>query len=1034
MARFSPGDRVVLKSKPEAAPGVVAKVYEDGPEPQYEVFFGGYEGDQIFAERNLLADGGTREGSPSGPVDYLRQWRLADADGFRSFLTLAKLTKPLADNLYSFVASRTERLPYQFKPVLKLLDSPYSRLLIADEVGLGKTIEAGIILTELQARSPLEHVLVACPSSLMTKWREELRERFDLDFEVVDGPRFRSVVADIARQGGEPRRLIGSLELLRRAENIEAVIESRPHFDLLIVDEAHHLRNRGTRTNELGEALTMLSQAAIFLTATPLNLGREDFFELLRLLVPEEFHDFATFTGLIEPNQYINTALRIMRTADPDYAAALSALGEVMQTEQARRFAASARYQGLVSRLRQAQAGADMDRDANVHCQRDLIELNTLSHVFTRTKKREVAEHFPTRRATAVSVDLQPVERTFYDAITRWVEAYYSEDGFGGRGFVTTMFQRQAASCLPAMGRKLERTVLSHRFELSADEVDEVADLVGLETLEPVSFELSQEQLDPLTELRSAWREYGERVDSKFEQFAAALHTALEEGAEKALVFSFFVGTIDYLAEKLEGMSIGSRQLQVLKLYGPMSRDARHAALHQFRTMDGPVVMLSSEVGSEGLDFQFCSTMFNYDLPWNPMRVEQRIGRLDRYGQQSDLIHILNLVITDTVEERIFYRLYERINIFEESIGDLEAILGDVEKLLNRLQRDALLRHLTPQEADQRTRQIADVILRRQQEHEEFDRDSRRFLSNDDVFLDRFNDIKQSRRYVTPEELQGFVERWLSVRFPRVRLETDRQDDVLRLAGADIAPFARFLSTQLARDAGKARISRQFVNRLHGEEPLRVTFEPARAMQERTVEFISLHHPLVRVIAAELDAEGRLVPTGLLRLPSLQLAGPYCFFMYQLSTTGMKDQLEFDAVVVDGAGDVDEQASAAFLAAVPDAESVDAEPLFTDEDISRAESAARQHMAAIVARREQEVTQLNDEVVNAQLESLRLGFERRQMWLHERIEAADNERIERMRRSQLVNWEADFEARVAELQRKRGVTVGQRLVAAGVVV
>ena len=291
--RFAPGERVVLKSQPEGPPGIIAKVFEDNAEPQYEVFFGGFNSERVYPERNLMPEGGAE--ALRGPVDYLRQWRLADADGLRGFLTLAKLTTPLDDNLYSFVASRTERLSYQFKPVLKLLDSPYSRLLIADEVGLGKTIEAGIILTELQARSPLEHVLITCPSSLMAKWREELRERFDLDFELVDGPRFRDAIADIGRGGGDPWRLIGSLELMRRAENLEALVEHRPHFDVLIVDEAHHLRNRGTRTNELGETLTMLSQAAVFLTATPLNLGREDFFELLRLLVPEEFHDYGTF-------------------------------------------------------------------------------------------------------------------------------------------------------------------------------------------------------------------------------------------------------------------------------------------------------------------------------------------------------------------------------------------------------------------------------------------------------------------------------------------------------------------------------------------------------------------------------------------------------------------------------------------------------------------------------------------------------------------------------------------------------------------
>lgn len=1033
MPRFSRGQRVVLKSRPEGPPGVVSEVIvADGNEPQYEIFFGGFEQDRIYPERNLLVHG-EGDDEPSGPTDYLRQWRLADADGFRSFLTLAKLKTPLADNLYSFTASRTERLPYQFKPVLKLLDSPYSRLLIADEVGLGKTIEAGIILTELQARANLEHILVACPSSLLTKWRRELIERFDLDFEVVNGPGFREAVSDIATRGHEPRRLIASLELLRRAENVEALAEHSPRFDVLIVDEAHHLRNRGTATNEVGETLALASQAAIFLTATPLNLGRHDFFELLRLLVPEEFVDFETFVDLIEPNQHVNAALRAIRGPSPSYERAVTDVQELLQTSQARRFESSVRFQGLLRRLESAAERGQMEREDNVRCQRDLIELNTLSHVFTRTKKREVQEHFPTRRAHPVRVDITDVERRFYDAVTEWVTAHYGEEMFAGRGFVTTMFQRQAASCLPAMGRKLEQSILAGSVSFTSDEVDEIADLAGLDTLEDVSFELSPTELGPLEELRSAWRTYGGRVDTKFDEFAKALTAALEEGADKALVFSFFVGTIDYLAERLEGVTVGGRPLRVLKLYGPMGTDARYAALQEFREGGGPMVMLSSEVGSEGLDFQFCSTMFNYDLPWNPMRVEQRIGRLDRYGQTSEIIHILNLVISDTVEERIFFRLYERINIFEESIGDLEAILGEVESMLSRLQRDVLLRKLTPDEESRRTAQIADVIVRRQQEDEEFDKASRQFLGNDDVFSERFNDIQEGRRYVTPEELRGLVERWLGNRFPRVRLEQAGAPEVVQLVGADVDSFSRFVSTRLAKEPGTARIARQFLARLHGSEPLRLTFDPVVAMQDRRLEFISLHHPLVRVIQAEGEEDRQLLPAGRLSLPALELDGPHCFFVYELNVSGMKDRVEFEAVVVSPNGVVAPEAGEAFLSCVTDASSLDIDPPFTDTEVTQAESAARQHIAAEVARREQELTQINDENVDAQLESLLLSFERRQLWLREQVQRADNERIVRMRRAQLANWEADFDVRVAELERKRGVTMGQRLVAAGAV-
>lgn len=175
MTRFAEGEKVRLKANQDRV-GIVDRVHADGSEAQYDVFFSALE-IRTFPEHALLAADDHQ--STNDPIELLRRWELGDADSFRSFLTLAKLTKPVADNLYSFLASRTELLPYQFKPVLKLIDSPYSRLLIADEVGLGKTIEAGIALTELNARAPLRRVLVVCPSALQTKWRTELQERFE---------------------------------------------------------------------------------------------------------------------------------------------------------------------------------------------------------------------------------------------------------------------------------------------------------------------------------------------------------------------------------------------------------------------------------------------------------------------------------------------------------------------------------------------------------------------------------------------------------------------------------------------------------------------------------------------------------------------------------------------------------------------------------------------------------------------------------------------------------------------------------------
>src|SRR3954469_9626753 len=183
MARFEVGETVRTKANPDRA-GMVRRVFDAEGEPQYEVFFSANER-PTFPEHSLLAEDET--GPTDDPVELLKRWQLGEADEFRSFMTLAKLVTPLASNVYSYLASRPEKLEYQFKPVLKLLDSPYSRILIADEVGLGKTIEAGIILTELHARQPLAKTLVACPSSLTQKWYRELRERFEWEFDLLTG-------------------------------------------------------------------------------------------------------------------------------------------------------------------------------------------------------------------------------------------------------------------------------------------------------------------------------------------------------------------------------------------------------------------------------------------------------------------------------------------------------------------------------------------------------------------------------------------------------------------------------------------------------------------------------------------------------------------------------------------------------------------------------------------------------------------------------------------------------------------------------
>jgi len=607
---------------------------------------------------------------------------------------------------------------------------------------------------------------------------------------------------------------------------------------------------------------------------------------------------------------------------------------------------------------------------------------------------------------------------------------------FNGSGFVTTMIQRQASSCLPAMRRKLRSMESSGFFHVDPDEAEELDDA----TIEPLDeaqdLELDEGARTALGRLRDSWECY-DGHDSKYEAFEQAVRTLIEEGSAKVLVFSFFVGTIDYLAERLSGIEIEGRPLRTLKLYGPMNADQRHAAIKAFRESPEPIVMVSSEVGSEGLDFQFCAAMVNYDLPWNPMRVEQRIGRIDRYGQQSELIQILNMRIEDTVEDRIFYRLYERIQIFERSIGDLEEILGGQQKALQALQRDVLQNKLSPAEQEKKTLQIADAIVRLQLEHDEFDRQSQKFLGNDDVFLDRFNDIEQSRKYVTPDELQELVASFLRRRFPRVSLKPaeDLEPSIYELHTGGDRGFDRAIHSRLAGDPGRAQLVRRFLARFDHDDRLLVTFDPQVALRERGIEFISIHHPLVRAIQHMLLGEPELLPTAGLTITGSDLPqGACCFFVYELEATGMKDRIEFVPVVVRD-GEVDEQLGKQFLRLLADATSLDTErPLLAESQIADACAAANRWIASERDHREEELRRVNDEVIGAQLESLRLSSERQKLRLMEQLETQKDPSILRMRRAQLANRERDFGERVQRLESKRGVSVGRRLVAAGAMI
>ena len=1020
------GDRVSLRSTPDRIGVVVSEAQLINDKPYYRVSFDPSAPAVTYALDSLqpVEDG-------ADPLSLLARKEFATPSEFAMFLILKKLETPLSDNLYTFYNSRTHFEAYQFKPVLKFLNSVDQRLLIADEVGLGKTIEAGIILEELDARlKGLSRVLIVCPATLVQKWQGELRSRFSEEFRILRSADVAHFLDRYATYGdAEQLRGICSQETLRRFT--DDLKEHRVHFDLVVVDEAHHWRNPDTRLSELGEVLSEYAEALLMLTATPLHVGSENLFNLFRIMLPQQFGDFAVFQNLIKPNQFINAASGLL--SQPT--SALKALKEVEGTAQKRRFLANPYYQECVDLLSQKR---DLAPKEIVHVKRRLVELNSLSHIFTRTKKRDVEVEFPTRQARTVNVEYSPEEKDFYNAVTDFVETRFTTDWDSAQGisFARIMPQRQVASCIPAMRSYLKdqaaaNTLLRLR-DWEGDDLGERAN--GRSRFGSGDQEAAKRLLKAMDKIGSQ--------DTKFAQFLDTLRNLEAEFSQqgigpKIIVFSYFKRTLDYLNSKLANSGYAK---QCAMIHGDINPKIREKTVERFRDNPEIKILLSSEVGSEGLDFQFCNVMFNYDLPWNPMRVEQRIGRLDRYGQKSDKILIYNFSVKDTIDDIILARLYHRINLFERYIGDLEVILG--EQIAN-LTREMFNPSLNSEQKAARAEQTAIAIENQIRELEEFESHSSKFLGQDDFFNEEISAIKATKRFITSQEVRLLLTSFLGMVDTSTTLRPTRRGrkNVYVLRADD--EFRRFFRAFSDGMNGREEVIRE----LEKEGGTPVTFEVEEASADRQLMFLTIHHPIIRSIVKYLSGQDMgLKPTAALRIESpIAHPGDYLYFIYMLEEFSLKKTLKLVPLLVNlddhDVVHVADALSDQFIGLTPGAEGFGSslEGLYHADDVDQCAALADQYVAMMKDDEEKSLLKSNDTLVDARKEAIKQSYTMKTNRVRQTLnniltdsKPAD-ERLVRMYRARIRNLEDQLRKDEQELEDKRGVHVGFQLLASGFV-
>jgi superfamily II DNA/RNA helicase len=545
---------------------------------------------------------------------------LHDEAYIRFIAALSRIKNELAAGILSSIGDSILPLPHQIYALQRAISGPKIRYLLADEVGLGKTIEAGLIIKELKTRGLVKRVLVVCPKSLVTQWHREMLDKFGEKYNIILPEDYDT----IRRLYGEGRvyehfaQVICPLDSIKplekragwdqaRIENynnerINAIIEAG--WDLVVIDEAHRVAGSSGEVarHKLGSALAKTSPYLLLLTATPHSGKTEPFLRLVRLLDDTAFPDIRAITK-----------------------------------EQ-------------------------------------------VAPYIIRTEKREAIDHegnrlFKDRHVKVIEAaweERHSLQRKLYELVTDYVAHGYNraiKEKKHYLGFLMVLMQRLVTSSTAAIRESIEKRIAVLEAQETRVSRYSLEDLLELGVEEAIDDVIATQTLDLKKELRelkdilvvAKQAEYQYR-DAKFELLLDLLNGLFsEDEARKVIIFTEFVATQNYLKAILEKQGFA-----VSVLNGSLEIDERNAVLREFR--ESKQVLISTDAGGEGLNLQFANIVINYDLPWNPMKIEQRIGRVDRIGQEKDVL-VFNFLLRDTVENRVRKVLEEKLSTILAQMG-----------------------------------------------------------------------------------------------------------------------------------------------------------------------------------------------------------------------------------------------------------------------------------------------------------------------------------------------------------------------------
>lgn len=819
--KLNPNDRVRVSGRYELGIGEVLRLSETG---------GIYAADVVFESRSgrrLETLPVQRLEKAMSPWDKLRAGQFDNAKDF--LLRQLAWQFALGNTGGELTNSRTQLLPHQILLTHDVVKMQRRRLLIADEVGLGKTIETGMVIRELIVRGEAKRVLILCPAGLIKNWQNELRGCFRLEFEVL-GVDFHDSAPGVWEN---KNRVIASIDTVKRPARMERLLNA-PRFDLVIVDEAHHVsrirygkKQQTTQNYRLMEALQGHTRDLLFLSATPHQGDNFQFWSLVNLL---DNHLFDSPEAMISHRSLLNRVM-VRRTKREVVDANGKALF-VRRQVHTETFEPALReqrfYEQLTGYLRTGYEAAGVFRAGRTtSAQRAIGFVMTAFQKMMSSSPRAIRQALRRRLLVLLvreQIDVEKKRRTNFepDLATQYVRLQDEMRLLAREILLTTdkvISDEDADAYIAQVRQRIARKLaeMEETTEWSLDSDEEGDEGVYADAEIPDESSLVRELIGLVPE----------GTDRKFDRLLSVI-TGLrgENQGERFIIFTQYRETLEFLRLELSKI-YGAEKIATIK-GGPL--DDKIEAAERFWDENGAKFLISTSAGGEGINLQCARVLFNYDLPWNPMAVEQRIGRIHRYGQK-DVAQVYNLIARDTVEERIYGLLTDKLQAVAKAIGKTDRETGepledfrlDILGFLgsNPNYQQLYKQALVDKDYQRTARQIEEMMQQAQSA-----RTALMELSQD---LTYFN-LEHYRR--------------ISGRFNLRQLGVWCRDAVIRLGGTvlPVGEFWQILTPDCLKSFSQVASKYDFVS-----------FDRELAMRKKKCELLGLGHPLVDALVAYLQ-------------------------------------------------------------------------------------------------------------------------------------------------------------------------------------